>query len=168
MVAVGHAACLLFANLKTKGGFMKNGIIAFLVAFSLIFSAPGFALAQNLANSSQMSRMFEAQGTNTLEVSYLSNEEMKETEGEFLGVIAAVTVSGAIGAWTHHYTQYRETGHLGSSYGAAYAAGTSMATTAVSSGISYGASLGRIGRTYFKLRGVAQNYGLSRFNPDNY
>jgi len=167
----GRTAGRLTANLKTEGGFMKNGIIAFIVTFTLIFSVPGAALAEDLTSGTstkKMARMFEAQDMSRLKVACLSNEEMKETEGELLGFAAAVVISGAVGAWTHHYAHYRETGHLGSSTGAAYAAGTSMVTTALSSGISYGANLGRLGSTYFKARGMAQNYGLSKFNPDNY
>ncbi len=151
---------------------MKNGIIAFIVTFNLIFSVPGATLAEDLAigtSTKKMARMFEAKDMSRIDVACLSNKEMRETEGELFGVGTLFVVGSAcVSAWMHHYDQYQKTGHLGSSAGAAYAAGTSLLTGGIASGVSSGANLGKIGAAYFSVRGSVQNYGLSKFNPDNY
>ncbi|CKK71198.1 Uncharacterised protein [Neisseria meningitidis] len=53
---------------------------------------------------------------------------MKETQGEFVPIIAAAAFGGALGAWEYHGANLYNHGKLGTAQGAATAAGIGAAT----------------------------------------
>lgn len=67
--------------------------------------------------------VFEIDNTMPVEVAELSRQEMIETEGEVLPMVAlAILGNAALSAWSYHGWNYYKHGELGSSRGAAFAA----------------------------------------------
>ncbi|WP_240031527.1 hypothetical protein [Neisseria meningitidis] len=77
-------------------------------------------MAQNLD-----SQVFDSQNVKAIQ---LSQAEMKETQGEFVPIIAAAAFGGALGAWEYHGANLYNHGKLGTAQGAATAAGIGAAT----------------------------------------
>lgn len=77
-------------------------------------------MAQNLD-----SQVFYSQNVKAIQ---LSQAEMKETQGEFVPIIAAAAFGGALGAWEYHGANLYNHGKLGTAQGAATAAGIGAAT----------------------------------------
>jgi len=86
--------------------------------------------------------VFEMDNTMPLELAELSRQEMIETEGEALPLVAlAILGNAAISAWGYHGWNYYQHGELGSSQGAAFAAGAGALASTKGSAIVAGYGL---------------------------
>lgn len=100
---------------------MKKAIIA--TVLSGVISSPVFAASSS--DLADANLIFNMDNNQTAELSALSAEEMKSTEGAVIPLfLAPIAFGGAISSWTYHGLSYLRTGSLGSSSGAAIAAGT--------------------------------------------
>ncbi|HGG9958681.1 TPA: hypothetical protein ACJKEL_000944 [Neisseria meningitidis] len=85
-------------------------------------------MAQNLD-----SQVFDSQNVKAIQ---LSQAEMKETQGEFVPIIAAAAFGGALGTWGYHGANLYNHGKLGTAQGAATAAGIGAATGVAATGVA--------------------------------
>ena len=78
---------------------MKKQITAAMMILTMI-AAP--ALANSMDNQAFENQVFHTQADTPMQLAELSQKEMKETEGEFLPLLAGALMGGAISAWANH------------------------------------------------------------------
>ncbi|WP_238524155.1 hypothetical protein [Neisseria meningitidis] len=113
-------------------------------------------MAQNLD-----SQVFDSQNVKTIQ---LSQAEMKETQGEFVPIIAAAAFGGALGAWGYHGANLYNHGKLGTAQGAATAAGIGAATGVAATGLAAAAGGGLAGNLAWRPGIHALGFGANAAN----
>lgn len=140
---------------------MKKQISAAMMIFAMLVSP---AMAQSLDNQAFEARVFEANTDKPMQLSELSAQEMKETEGKFIPLALAVAGGGAFSAWKYHYDVYKATGQIGTAGGAARAAAIGAGTSAIGGGMA-AASGGKIAGTLAWTPGTfSLNQGAQKAN----
>lgn len=86
---------------------MKKQISAAVMIFSII-AAP--SMAQGVDKQAFEAKVFDVQAAKPLQLAELSKQEMKETEGAWVPLLAGALVGGAISAWSNHGISYYKTG----------------------------------------------------------
>ncbi|HGH6886675.1 TPA: hypothetical protein ACJMCX_000088, partial [Neisseria meningitidis] len=113
-------------------------------------------MAQNLD-----SQVFDSQNVKAIQ---LSQAEMKETQGEFVPIIAAAAFGGALGAWGYHGANLYNHGKLGTAQGAATAAGIGAATGVAATGLAAAAGGGLAGNLAWRPGIHALGFGANAAN----
>ena len=139
---------------------MKKAIIATLLSGAI--SVPAFAANGN--DLADANLIFNMENDQSMELAALSSEEMKETQGEFLPLLAIVG-AGAISSWAYHGMNYYNHGRLGSSSGAAWAAGAGMVGGLHGGGLAAAGGLSGASRIYVTGRGMGVGASWNAANP---
>ncbi len=71
-------------------------------------------MANGLDNQAFESQVFHTQADAPMQLAELSPQEMKETEGAFLPLVAGALMGGAISAWANHGISKIKTGQFAS------------------------------------------------------
>lgn len=107
------------------------------------------------------SQVFDSQNVKAIQ---LSQAEMKETQGEFVPIIAAAAFGGALGTWGYHGANLYNHGKLGTAQGAATAAGIGAATGVAATGLAAAAGGGLAGNLAWRPGIHALGFGANAAN----
>ena len=117
---------------------MKKQITAAMMILTMI-AAP--ALANSMDNQAFENQVFHTQADTPMQLAELSQKEMKETEGEFLPLLAGVLMGGAISAWANHGISKIKTGQFASTRSTLAATAGGMIGSAYSNAMLRGAGI---------------------------
>lgn len=113
-------------------------------ALSMSLTVPALAEVSAPVNNNQQvqNELAYAFGdNNNLQAKAITTQEMKDTQGAILPIVAGVLMGGAISAWTNHGISYATTGHLASTKSTVMATGAGMVGGAYSGVMLKGAGL---------------------------
>ena len=130
-----------------KDNLMKK--LSILALSATVATAPAFAEVHDtpavtnevVTYSETADLAFAFEDTENLQLTAMSEQEMQETEGAALPLIAGIAIGGAIGAWSNHGSSYLRTGRLASTRSTLFATGGGMISGGYSTAMLRGAGI---------------------------